>query len=355
MSPRFSPVRFPPGAWAGVLLALLALLCAGGPARAATLYLAPTGSDAAPGTSPGTALATLGAALARAQMAAPGEETRVLILPGVYRGQTIAIDGRRLHGPLTLLGQQTAPAAPPTFVGSGVETWLRLRAAEGQDSGLTVKGLRIVHYATAITLNGNREDPAAFNRGTVLADLVLEQIGSDTLNGDGTDGPIRPSPIRPSTAAIRLVNARDTTIRGVTFRAIRNSPPQTCPGLHAIYLASHATGARIEGNTFADFCGSAIKLRDDSGGATITGNRFSGADGAPGIEEWFCDMDRTDECTKAAGECPSTGIVIGPNDFGAMPASLRIRVRGSRTQRPWCPPGSARAPRFILPGGKTLP
>jgi hypothetical protein len=266
----------------------------------------------------------------------------VLILPGVYRGQTIAIDGRRLHGPLTLLGQQTAPAAPPTFVGTGRETWLRLRAAEGQDSGLTVKGLRIVHYATAITLNGNREDPAAFNRGTVLADLVLEQIGSD-------------GPTRPSTAAIRLVNARDTTIRGVTFRAIRNTPPQTCPGLHAIYLASHATGARIEGNTFADFCGSAIKLRDDSGGATITGNRFSGADGAPAIEEWFCDMDRTDECTKAAGECPSTGIVIGPNDFGAMPASLRIRVRGSRTQRPWCPPGSARAPRFILPGGKTLP
>jgi hypothetical protein len=32
-------------------------------------------------------------------MAAPGEETRVLILPGVYRGQSIAIDGRRLHGP----------------------------------------------------------------------------------------------------------------------------------------------------------------------------------------------------------------------------------------------------------------
>lgn len=335
------------------LMALLALLCAGGPARAATLYMAPGGNDAAPGTSEQTALATLGAALARAQMAAPGEETRVLILPGIYRGQTIAIDGRRLHGPITLMGQQATPAAPPTFVGSGGETWLRLRAAEGQDSGLTVKGLRIVHYATAITLNGNREDPAAFNRGTVLADLVLEQIGSDDRGGGGGNGADGPS--RPSTAAIRLVNARDTTIRGVTFRAIRNNPPQTCPGLHAIYLASHATGARIEGNTFTDFCGSAIKLRDDSGGATITGNRFSGADGAPAIEEWFCDRDRTDECTKAAGECPSTGIVIGPNDFGAMPASLRIRVRGSRTQRPWCPPGSARAPRFILPDGKTLP
>jgi hypothetical protein len=49
-------------------------------------------------------------------------------------------------------------------------------------------------------------------------------------------------------------------------------------GLHAIYLANHSTGARIEGNTFQDFCGSAIKLRDASSGATITGNHFRDAD-----------------------------------------------------------------------------
>jgi hypothetical protein len=139
----------------------------------------------------------------------------------------------------------------------------------------------------------------------------------------------------------------------VTFRAIRNNPPQTCPGLHAIYLASHATGARIEGNTFTDFCGSAIKLRDDSGGATITGNRFSvrmaPRESRNGSATWTAptnaprppgnarrpDRDRPQRLWRDARQ----------------PAHPRA---GSRAQRPWCPPGSARA-RFILPGGKTLP
>jgi hypothetical protein len=143
-------------------------------------------------------------------------------------------------------------------------------------------------------------------------------------------------------------------VRGVYFHTIRNAPRETCGGLHAIYLASHSTGARIEGNTFQDFCGSAIKLRDDSGQATIRGNRFRDADRAPAIEEWFCDMASNGECTKAGGECPSTGIVATGNDFGSIPANRRILVRGSRTALPWCPAGSAAAPRFELDKGQSL-
>ncbi len=324
-------------------LAALALLIPVA-AQGATLYLAPDGNDAADGHSAKAPLATLGAALARAQQAPADEETRVIVLPGVYRGQSADIDGRRLRGRLTLAGTSADPAAYPAFVGNGSGTWLRFRGAEGRDSGLTVRALRIARYATAISLNGNRNDPAAFNRGTVLENLVLAQIGTDTGQG-----------LAPSTAAIRLVNAQDTVVRGMFFHTIRNAPRSACGGLHAIYLASHSTGARIEGNTFQDFCGSAIKLRDASGNATIRANHFRDADGAPGIEEWFCDMARTDECTKPGGECPSTGIRVTGNDFGNLPADRRVIVRGSRVARSWCPPASATAPRFVLDGGQTLP
>ncbi|WP_179505704.1 MULTISPECIES: hypothetical protein [unclassified Sphingomonas] len=325
------------------LLAAMALVLLPMAAQAATLYLAPTGNDQADGRTAQTPLSTLAAAVARAQQAPAGEETRVIVLPGVYRGQSVDIDGRRLQGRLTIAGTASDPAAFPAFLGDGTSTWLHYRGAEGRDSGLTVQALRVARYATAISLNGNRNDPAAFNRGTVLENLVLAQIGSDA----GT--------AKPSTAAIRLVNAKDTVVRGVFFHTIRNTPRDTCGGLHAIYLASHSTGARVEGNTFQDFCGSAIKLRDDSGGATIRANHFRDADGAPGIEEWFCDMDRTSECTKAGGECPSTGITVTGNDFGNLPADRRVLVRGSRVPRPWCPPGSAGAPRFLLDRGQTLP
>lgn len=313
-------------------------------AQGATLYLSPTGNDQADGRSAQAPLATLGAALTRAAQAADGEETRVIVLPGLYRGQSVDIDGRRLHGALTIAGTASDPAAFPAFIGDGSATWLRYRGAEGRDSGLTIRGLRIARYATAISLNGNRNDPAAFNRGTVLENLVLAQIGSDASAGNA-----------PSTAAIRLVNAQDTVVRGVFFHTIRNTPRARCGGLHAIYLASHSTGARIEGNTFQDFCGSAIKLRDASGQATIRANHFRDADNAPAIEEWFCDMDRTSECTKAGGECPSTGITVTGNDFGNLPADRRVLVRGSRVPRPWCPTGSAGAPRFLLDRGQTLP
>lgn len=326
-------------------LALLCLLAF--PARAATLYLSPTGRDTAAGTSPDQALATLPAAWDKARAVTPGEAVTIVVLPGTYRAQTLIIDARVQRGPIVITSDRTA-GERPAFVGDGTGTWLHYRGTLGRDSGLTVRALRIARYATAISLDGNRTDPAAFNRGTVLTDLAIEDIGSGS-GGAGGDS------AAPSTAAIRLVNAQDTTIRAIAFRRIRTADPARCAGLHAIYLASHARGARIIGNTFTDFCGSAIKLRDDSGDAVIDGNRFAAGSAPPAIEEWFCDMARTTACTKPQGECPSTGIRIGANAFGDMPVRRRVMVRGTRIQRPWCPPGSAAAPRFLFADGHTLP
>ena len=90
-----------------LLLAIALLLPAA--ARGATLYLGPAGNDAADGRSAHTALATLSTAIARAQQAAPGEDTRVIVLPGLYRGQHVEIDGRSLHGGLTIAGATDDP------------------------------------------------------------------------------------------------------------------------------------------------------------------------------------------------------------------------------------------------------
>jgi hypothetical protein len=71
-------------AWrAAFILALLCLLAF--PARAATLYLSPTGSDTAAGTSPDQALATLPAAWDKARAVTPGEAVTIVVLPGTYR------------------------------------------------------------------------------------------------------------------------------------------------------------------------------------------------------------------------------------------------------------------------------
>jgi hypothetical protein len=159
-------------------------------------------------------------------------------------------------------GSGSDPAAYPTFAGDGSGTWLRYRGAEGAGHRPDLRGLRIARYATAITLNGNRNDPAAFNVVPCWKDRQRHDERGQAVHRRDPPGQ------RAGHGGARVSFSPSAT------------PRATSAGLHAIYLASHATGARIEGNTFQDFCGSAIKLRDASGGATITGNHFRDADGA---------------------------------------------------------------------------
>ncbi len=309
------------GAWAA--LVLLSLLAATTPALARDFYLAPGGDDLRDGSSLENAVTTLARSLelALAEPVSEGETTRIVIAPGIYRDQSVELRADRLRNPLVITGLSQEPSEFPAFLGNGAPVWLEVSASSGQDTGLTIQNLRIVEYGTAITLNGNRDDPARFNSGTTITGNVFSRIG--TL-ADGS----------ASTAAVRMVNSRNNIVSGNYFLTIRS--PDQCEALHALYLAHFSSGNRIENNSFDDFCGSAIKLRDRSNDNAIRANRFANGKKIPIIEEWFCDREKTSACTKPSGECPSTGNVAGDNRFVKISSSRRLVVRGGKKQRDWC-------------------
>lgn len=304
-------------------------------ALAGEIHLAVNGDDRNDGSSEQRPVATLANAvkLAAAQSAKTGEDMAIVVAPGIYRNQTLLLTDKTIRGKLTISGTSPVAADYPAFYGKGNGTWLRYDGAAGRDTGLTIRNLRIVDYGTAITLNGNRDDPGGFNRGTVISDNVFARIGSTSGKGK-------------STAALRLVNSRDNVITNNYFRTIRNYPVSSCPGLHAMYVAHSSSGNKIERNKFEDFCGSAIKLRDGSGDNQLVRNSFKTADKAAAIEEWFCDLSKTAECTKKTGECPSTGNIADRNTFEGLEERRQISVRGSRQPRAWCDASAYTKTRF---------
>ncbi len=305
-------------------LAAFALCVLVGAAHAGTIHLAPDGDDTADGTSRARAVATLARAWRLAVAEPAGSAVTVLVQPGTYTGQWLRIDGTPPTA-VTLRGVR-AGERRPVFEGgpNARETWLRLWAAQGLPSGLTVEGLEIRDYHTAISLDGNRDDPAAGNHGAVIRDNVFARIGT-IASGD---------PKALSTAAIRFVNSSENTVERNRFEVIRNV--SGCGALHALYVAHHSSRNRIVDNTIDDFCGSAVKLRDGSNDNLIAGNVFRHAENAPAIEEWFCDMQGRKGCTKKLGECPSTGNVDLRNAVEGTAGSTRVSVIGPTAPRPWC-------------------
>lgn len=314
---------------------LLWASCAATHAFAATVHLAPDGNDLRDGADAGSAVATLPRAVALAQ--ASGEAAVVIVAPGTYRGQTLHLDATNFRIPLAIRGASQDPQAYPAFIGDGASTFLRWRGQTQGSPRLSVRNLRIARYGTAISIEGNRDRSDAANGGATIADNIFAQIGTSAKDAPSA-----------STAALRLVNSRDSLIARNYFHGIRNADPRRCAQLHPVYVAHFSSGNRIVGNTFEDYCGSAIKLRDRANANTIAGNRFTRSANSPAIEEWYCDRTARKDCTKAAGECPSTGNIIGDNRFTDTPFFRRLLLRGGRSKRAWCSTEDFATPRVKM-------
>ena len=305
---------------AGALLALATSL----PALALDVYMAPDGSDQKDGSSTGNAVATLDRAWALAK-AKRNEPVTVYVGPGTYKGQSLVIDARAGVPPkFEIVGRRSEDKDWPVFVGGGAPlTWLTWKQANGKPTGLRVEGIEIREYLTAISLEGNRDEPGAFNAGTIIRDNVFRRIGSIATDDD-----------KLSTAVIRLVNSHDNLIEKNRFVTIRNK--SGCDALHAVYVAHFSSGNRILGNTVEDTCGAVVKLRDRANDNVIEGNRFSKVEKAPAVQEWFCDKGARKGCTKALGECPSTGNVQRGNQLNNSVAAQMVSIEGEKQPRSWC-------------------
>ncbi|MGM9488994.1 right-handed parallel beta-helix repeat-containing protein [Ideonella sp. YS5] len=320
-------------------LACMGAVLACGSAVAADIHMATNGDDARDGRTPASAVASLGRAfdLALSDPRGKSEAMRIVVGTGTYKGQAVVLDGARLGREVTVIGAASEPKDFPTFVGDDDHrTWLLLKSDKGQRTGLTIQALEIRGYATAISLEGNRDAVDKFNSGTTIRRNVFSHIGSVDLKSSEL-----------STAAIRFVNSQDNVVEDNFFATIRNKEAKQCGGLHAIYLAHFSSRNRIKGNTFQDACGSVIKLRDRSNDNVIENNRFKKVEDAPVIEEWFCDKDARKDCTKKLGECPSTGNRQQGNTQSDSRNSKLIDISAAATPRGWCAKDDFAKPRVV--------
>lgn len=181
---------------------------------------------------------------------------------------------------------------------------------------LTITGMEVVSYQSAVSINGNRNNLDAWIGGVKLQKNRFSRIGSFLVGQ------------KPATAAIRLVNARSVLIESNEFRSIRNIT--NCGGMHSVYMAHNSIDNRVVRNYFADGCGETIKVRDGSNNNIVELNRFALQEGSALMLDSYCDSSTGAECTKTEPECPSWNNVFRENTIeGVRPASNK-RITGAR-------------------------
>jgi Right handed beta helix region len=279
-----------------------------------TFFVSPNGSDSAEGQTQQKPLLSLQLALDRAIKSADSSTERIVVnvAEGTYTAQRVSTEGHQRGIPLVI--KPTHPSEQmPVFDGAGEGgAWFSLRSEVGKATRISIIGLRVTRYATAISLNGSRDSTGAFNSGNVIEGNVFETIGQ-IANPKGPK----------STAAIRLINSRENEIRKNRFANIKNI--EGCSALHSIYMAHYSSKNVIEGNTFENVCGQTIKVRDQSNNNIIRNNIFKEQATTTTFQEAFCNKDeRGDECTKAGGECPSVGNIYDSNTVSTKGSSKKL-------------------------------
>jgi len=268
-----------------------------GPSGPLQLYVAPDGDDTRDGLSEATAVLSLGRVHELLEALRPERDVEVRIAPGTYHGQTVSW---RYHHPereirfMPLGDERDRPVFDGCLADGSCPggTWLRLRVSSGARTNLHFRYLRVQRYQTAISLDGNRNDPAASNGGNTIFGCYFDRIGNV----------FAPS-LDPSTAAVRLVNSDDNRIENNHFVDVVNT--RSGGLIHALYVAHLSDRNTIARNRFLRSTGDPVRLRDYSNDNVITDNRFIRVGTHAGYTDWYCDHDARTDCTKPTPECPS--------------------------------------------------
>lgn len=258
------------------------------------IYLSLSGSDNNNGKTQESAVATLQRAFDIAYAVGRsdrGTKIRINIASGHYIGQIVKV---RRPPPDTEFEITATPGSKskPIFDGGGQGgTWFTLKANTQRGARFLFRGLEITRYMTAMSFEGDRERADSHIGGNVIQGMVFRKIGQiSTPNG------------QPSQAGIRFVNSRNNIIRDNEFIEIRN---KKCKGLHVLYFAHHSSDNQITGNVFDGACDSPIRLRDESNNNIATKNLFKNIRFKAIFDEWYCDREKFNNCTKKSPECPS--------------------------------------------------
>jgi hypothetical protein len=283
-----------------ILLSILLALRLQANAAELTLHMSPNGLDSANGLSETAAVATLQRALNLAENATAFDLTtvRIALQPGTYKAQRALTKG---HPKGITIMIMSVGSLRSIFDGDGKGgTWLTLKPRGGESSNLKIIGLEVTNYETVIDVDGNRNNLKVWAGGMEIRDNYFHKIGDIAKTG-----------AKPSTAAIRLVNSDKNIIKNNSFKNIKNT--SRCVLLHALYVAHGSTDNIIEGNSFEDSCGDAVRFRDASDNNIVRKNTFIDAWARSPVSDWFCNQGQREDCTKASGECPSNNILIEDN------------------------------------------
>lgn len=315
----------------GIAAAILLMASTFSPdAVALVRYVGPDGKPGASGTSRADPVGDIQAAVDEGLRAVgPDEGLEIRVLPGTYvRQQLVLRSSPSGNGGIAIVSD--VKKGRPVFDGAGFDgPWLTAAPEDGPTSKLTVSGLEIRGYATAITLNGSRDIDARSVTDVLIRNNIFRSIGQTTKSQKA-----------PSTAAVRLVNADRVHIINNRFEDVRNR--WSCGIIHSIYLAHGSTDNRIEGNTFKDSCGDAIRFRDASSNNRVEGNTFIDAWADAPISDWYCDSTIVKACTKKTPECPSFGNVLIGN---------KVEVKQAKPPNPLTAHGADSPALCPLPAG----
>lgn len=301
-------------------LMLTALLGAMGVVMAAEtiVHVSPTGNDAAKGGSEADAVATIQRAVKLAEAAPAGTAlAKIVLKPGTYKAQSFETRGHRENVPILITSGSGGRAV---FDGDGQGgTWMRLKPRAGNPASIKIQNIEVTKYETAIDVDGNRNKPELWAGGLEIRDNSFVDIGDVAREG-----------APPSTAALRLVNSDRNTIVGNQFTRIRNN--KLCGLLHALYIAHGSTDNLIEGNTFEDSCGDAVRFRDQSHNNVVRNNNFTDAWSRSPVSDWFCNPAQRSNCTKDEGECPSFNNLVENNKVVArsLPPAVTFMPYGGK-------------------------
>lgn len=302
------------------ILTLAVLLGPMGAALAAesVIHVSPTGNDAGKGASDADAVATIQRAVKLAEAAPAGTTlAKIVLKPGTYKAQNFETRGSRENVPILITSGSGGRAV---FDGDGQGgTWMTLKPRGGNPSNVKIQGIDVTNYETVINVEGNRNKPELWAGGMEIRDNRFSNIGDVARNGAD-----------PSTAALRLVNSDQNIIVGNQFARIKNN--KLCGLLHALYIAHGSTENLIEGNTFEDSCGDAVRFRDRSDNNVVRNNSFTDAWSRSPVSDWFCNPAQRSNCTKEAGECPSFNNVVENNKVTARnaPAATTFMPYGGK-------------------------
>lgn len=268
----------------------------------ATIYVSPQGTESADGASAKAPMATLQKAVDRAaqQLAGSTVKVRILVGKGRYSRQLAVLTPPPAGKSLEIRADCPPSDDCAVFDGGGEGRWLTIKPSGAAGGSVTVSGLTVTDYLSAIATMGARNDAKASFSGIAIVGNNFRRIGQ-----------FSPESKNPSTGALIFINTSDSRIEENTFQNIRNR--QKCGLIHAIYLAHHSTGNTVRGNKFEGGCGDAIRLRDGSSNNIISDNSFSDFWAFAPISDWYCDASSREDCTKESGECPSFGNVLSQN------------------------------------------